>query len=340
MSLPHYQPRNILVTGGAGFIGANFIRYLLTQDPHVSIFNLDALTYAGSLQNLDQLPHSERHTFIHGNICNAELITDSMQRHSIDTVIHFAAESHVDRSISGPAPFIQTNVVGTFTLLEAARQYWQIQKKWDQTQCRFHHVSTDEVYGSLTSTDAPFTEQTPYAPNSPYSASKAGSDHLVRAYFHTYHLPVTMSNCSNNYGPYQHPEKLIPTIIRACQQGKNIPIYGDGSNVRDWLYVEDHCSGIDAIVRRGKLGETYNIGGSHELNNITVAQSICDLMDRFSPQSQLHRDLIQLVSDRPGHDWRYAIDSRKIAHELNWQAKEAFKKGLEKTIRFYLQVGE
>lgn len=335
MLLPHYQPRNLLVTGGAGFIGANFIRYLLTQDPNVSIFNLDALTYAGSLKNLDQLPHPERHTFIQGDICDASLVSDILQRHAIDTLIHFAAESHVDRSIQGPAPFIQTNVVGTFTLLEAARQYWQTQKKWDQTQCRFHHVSTDEVYGSLTATDPPFTEKTPYAPNSPYSASKAGSDHLVRAYFHTYHLPVTMSNCSNNYGPYQHPEKFIPTIIRACQTLQPIPIYGDGSHVRDWLYVEDHCRGIDLIVKRGLMGETYNIGGSHELNNMTVAQSICDVMDRLSPQPKSYHHLIEFVTDRPGHDWRYAIDSRKIAQELNWQSEETFKAGLEKTILFY-----
>ncbi len=335
MSLQHYQPRNILVTGGAGFIGANFIRYLLAHDPKVSIFNLDALTYAGSLKNLDQLPRPERHTFIQGDICDASLVSDILLRHNIDTIIHFAAESHVDRSIQGPAPFIQTNVVGTFTLLEAARHYWQTQKNWNQTQCRFHHVSTDEVYGSLTATDLPFTEKTPYAPNSPYSASKAGSDHLVRAYFHTYHLPVTMSNCSNNYGPYQHPEKLIPTIILACQTLQPIPIYGDGSNVRDWLYVEDHCRGIDLIVKRGQLGETYNIGGSHELNNITVAQSVCDLMDRLSPQPKPHHHLIQFVADRPGHDWRYAIDSRKITQELNWQSAETFKEGLEKTIRFY-----
>jgi len=337
MSSTHYQPHKILITGGAGFIGANFIRYLLAHDPHVIIFNLDALTYAGSPHNLDQLPDPKRHTFIQGNICDAPLVRDLLQRHEIDTIIHFAAESHVDRSIQGPAPFIQTNVVGTFTLLEAAKQYWQTQKKWNHTQCRFHHVSTDEVYGTLTAIDPPFTEKTPYAPNSPYSASKAGSDHLVRAYFHTYQLPVTMSNCSNNYGPYQHPEKLIPTIIRACQTQQPIPLYGDGSNIRDWLYVEDHCSGIDLIVRQGQLGETYNIGGSHELNNITVAQSICALMDTLSPQSKPHTHLIQFITDRPGHDWRYAIDSCKIARELNWQAKVIFNEGLAKTIRFYLE---
>ncbi len=336
MSLPHYQPHNLLVTGGAGFIGANFIRYLLAIDPGVSIFNLDALTYAGSLKNLDPLPHSERHTFIQGDICDAALVNDILQRHAIDTIIHFAAESHVDRSIQGPAPFIQTNVVGTFILLEAARQYWQVQKKWNQAQCRFHHVSTDEVYGSLMAEEAPFTEQTPYAPHSPYSASKAGSDHLVRAYFHTYALPVTMSNCSNNYGPYQHPEKFIPTIIRACQTEQAIPIYGDGSNVRDWLYVEDHCSGIHAIINHAKVGETYNIGGHHELNNLTVAKSICDLMDVLSPKPKPHQTLIQFVPDRPGHDWRYAIDSQKIARELNWEPKERFMQGLEKTIRFYI----
>lgn len=335
MSSKHYQPRNMLVTGGAGFIGANFIRYLQATDPNISIYNLDALTYAGSLKNLEHLPYPERHTFVHGDICDAELVKDILQKYHIDTIVHFAAESHVDRSIQGPAPFVHTNVIGTFTLLEAAKNYWFTQNSLDSSACRFHHVSTDEVYGTLTQTDPAFTETTPYAPNSPYSASKAGSDHLVRAYFHTYHLPVTMSNCSNNYGPYQHSEKLIPTIIRACQNQQPIPIYGDGSNVRDWLYVEDHCRGIDAIVKRGQLGETYNIGGSNELNNLTVAQSICHMMDRLFPKSKPHHHLIQFVTDRPGHDWRYAIDSHKIMQKLNWQPLQTFEEGLEKTVNFY-----
>jgi len=335
MSLPHYQPRNVLITGGAGFIGSNFIRYLLTVDPAVIIYNLDMLTYAGSLKNIENLSDPKRHTFIQGDICDKQLVSAILQRYAIDTIVHFAAESHVDRSIQGPAPFIQTNVVGTFTLLEAAKQYWQQQKSWDQTQCRFHHISTDEVYGSLTAADAPFTEQTPYAPNSPYSAAKAGSDHLVRAYFHTYQLPVTMSNCSNNYGPYQHTEKLIPTIIRACQNSQPIPIYGDGTNVRDWLYVEDHCAGIIKILRQGKIGETYNLGGNNQMNNLNVAHHVCDVMDQLYPKSQSCRKLIQFVADRPGHDWRYAIDTQKMRQNLNWQPKELFLQGLEKTIKFY-----
>jgi dTDP-glucose 4,6-dehydratase len=335
MLFPIYQPRNILITGGAGFIGSNFIRYLLAADSAATLYNFDALTYAGSLNNLENLPDASRHHFIQGDICNRELISDILQRYTIDTIIHFAAESHVDRSIRGPAPFIQTNVVGTFTLLEAARHYWQLQKNWDPTQCRFHHISTDEVYGSLTATDPAFTEQTAYAPNSPYSASKAGSDHLVRAYFHTYQLPVTVSNCSNNYGPYQHPEKLIPTIIRACQDGQTIPIYGDGSNIRDWLYVEDHCSGIYQIIQRGKVGETYNIGGNNEISNLELAKTICDLMDDLAPKARPHQKLIQFVPDRPGHDWRYAIDIQKIKQELNWQPEVSFLEGLKRTMRFY-----
>ena len=335
MSLPHYQFRNVLVTGGAGFIGSNFIRYLLATDPAVIIYNLDVLTYAGSPKNIENLSDPERHTFIQGDICDKQLVTDILQRYAIDTIVHFAAESHVDRSIQGPAPFIQTNVVGTFTLLEAARQYWQQQKSWGPAQCRFHHISTDEVYGSLTAADAPFTEQTPYAPNSPYSASKAGSDHLVRAYFHTYQLPVTLSHCSNNYGPYQHAEKLIPTIIRACQNSQPIPIYGDGTNVRDWLYVEDHCAGIIKILQEGKIGEAYNLGGNNQMSNLDVAKHVCDSMDRLYPQSQPYSKLIQFVADRPGHDWRYAIDTHKIKLNLNWQPRELFFQGLEKTIEFY-----
>ena len=330
MSLPHYQPHKVLITGGAGFIGSNFIRHLLAVDPTVIVYNLDKLTYAGSLKNIENLPHPEHHIFIQGDICDQSLVSAVLQRYAIDTIVHFAAESHVDRSIQGPAPFIQTNIVGTFTLLEAARQYWQQQKSADQTQCRFHHISTDEVYGSLTAADAPFTEQTPYAPRSPYSAAKAGSDHIVRAYFHTYQLPVTLSHCSNNYGPYQHTEKLIPTIIRACQNNQSIPIYGDGTHVRDWLYVEDHCAGIVKILRQGKIGETYNLGGNNQMSNLKVVNHVCDRMDQLYPQSQSYRKLLQFVADRPGHDWRYAIDTQKIKQNLNWQPREFFLQGLEK----------
>ncbi|MBV8803130.1 MAG: GDP-mannose 4,6-dehydratase, partial [Gammaproteobacteria bacterium] len=238
----------------------------------------------------------------------------------------------------GPAPFIQTNIVGTFTLLEAAKHYWQVEKKWDENRCRFHHISTDEVFGTLKKEDEPFSEKTPYAPNSPYSASKAGSDHLVRAYWHTYHLPMTMSNCSNNYGPFQHTEKFIPTIIRACAKGQTIPIYGDGSNIRDWLYVEDHCAAILAILERGQLGETYNIGGNTELSNISLATKICHLMDHYYPQKQAHHTLIQFVPDRLGHDWRYAINHTKITKALGWQPKHNLEDGLCKTLAYYLPM--
>lgn len=330
-----YSPQNILVTGGAGFIGANFVRYLLQQEPDVRIFNLDSLTYAGSMDNIKNLPHPERHQFIKGDICNRTLIDEILTKNKIDTIVHFAAESHVDRSISGPAEFVQTNIIGTFTLLEAARQYWLEQQKWDKTQCRFHHISTDEVYGTLSQSDPAFSETTPYAPNSPYSASKAGSDHLVRAYFHTYGLPTTTTNCSNNYGPYQHQEKLIPTIIRSCLNQQPIPVYGDGTNIRDWLFVEDHCSGVWTVVKKGKLGETYNIGGDNERRNIDLVKIICTLMDEINPQNKPHAGLITFVKDRPGHDWRYAIDPRKMNQELNWKPQQTFEQGLRKTIEFY-----
>lgn len=331
----HYQPRNILVTGGAGFIGANFVRYLLANDASVNIINLDCLTYAGSLNNLVNLPDASRHLFIRGDICDALLISDILKRHEIDTIIHFAAESHVDRSIAGPAPFIHTNLVGTFTLLEAARVYWLTEKKWNTINCRFHHISTDEVFGALKKDDEAFTEKTPYAPNSPYSASKAGSDHLVRAYWHTYHLPMTISNCSNNYGPYQHAEKFIPTVIRSCLTWQPIPIYGDGSQVRDWLYVSDHCAAIWAILRSGQLGETYNIGGSNEISNLALATRICQVFDKRHPKKQSHQSLIQFVTDRLGHDWRYAINHSKISNSLGWHPKETIETGIEKTVQYY-----
>ncbi len=332
-----YTPGTVLVTGGAGFIGCNFVRYMLAADPAVRIVNLDLLTYAGSTDNLTDLPDPARHTFVQGDICDRTLVERLMREHQVDTVVHFAAESHVDRSITGPAAFVQTNLVGTFTLLEAARGYWLEERKLGAEACRFHHISTDEVYGTLGRDDAPFTEETPYAPNSPYSASKAGSDHLVRAYFHTYGLPVVTTNCSNNYGPFQHPEKLIPTVIRSCAQQQTIPVYGDGSNIRDWLYVEDHCSGIAAALRGGELGENYNIGGDNEWHNIDIVRRICALMDERRPEHAPHERLIQFVTDRPGHDWRYAIDPRKTRRELHWRPAESFESGLEKTVDWYLE---
>lgn len=331
-----YQPHAMLVTGGAGFIGANFIRHVLATEPSIHLINLDKLTYAGSLDNLANLAHAERYHFIQGDIADTALISHVLHHHHIDTIVHFAAESHVDRSIASPAAFIQTNVVGTFELLEAARHHWQSNHGLSPDRCRFHHVSTDEVYGSLSLTDSPFTETTPYQPRSPYSASKAGSDHLVRAYHHTYGLPVTLSNCSNNYGPWQHAEKFIPTIIHSCLQQKAIPVYGNGSQRRDWLYVDDHCRGIMMILKQGQPGETYNLGAGNEWENITLAKYICQHMDALTPRGQPHESLLQFVSDRPGHDFRYAIDSRKIRESLGWMPRESFESGIEKTIRYYL----
>jgi len=331
--LSKHQPKSMLVTGGAGFIGFNFVHHMLAADDSVRIVNLDALTYAGSPDNLADLPDPSRHTFVQGDICDRELVAGLLAEHEVDTIIHFAAESHVDNSITGPAVFVQTNLVGTFTLLEAARQYRQ---ESSSDAFRFHHISTDEVYGTLAVDDPAFSETTPYAPNSPYSASKAGSDHLVRAYFHTYGMPVTTTNCSNNYGPYQHGEKFIPTVIRSCRQGKQIPVYGDGSNRRDWLYVEDHCRGIEAVIRRGKVGEVYNIGGGYEEANIDIARAICRLMDELAPKGAPHEKLISFVADRPGHDWRYAIDAAKIAGELDWKPEETFESGIRKTVEWYL----
>lgn len=338
MVMNGFSPKKMLITGGAGFIGCNFVRYMLTHDAAVQIINLDKLTYAGSLQNLKELPDEGRHTFIEGDICDRALIDRLLREYQIDTIVHFAAESHVDNSIAGPAVFVTTNVVGTFTLLEAARQYWLNERAMDAESCRFHHISTDEVYGTLNRHDPAFSEQTAYAPNSPYSASKAGSDHLVRAYFHTYGLPVTTTNCSNNYGPYQHAEKFIPTVIRSCREGRPIPVYGDGSNIRDWLYVEDHCAGIDAVMRRGLPGDVYNIGGINEWTNLNICRLICQLMDEYveSPQVARHEDLITFVADRPGHDWRYAIDATKMRQTLNWQPAETFETGIRKTVSWYL----
>jgi len=336
-----FHPKRMLVTGGAGFIGSNFVRYMLKTDERVRIVNLDKLTYAGATDNLKGLPDESRHTFVNGDICDAALVDRLLRKYEIDTIVHFAAESHVDNSITGPAIFLQTNVTGTFTLLEAARRYW-LQDSVLSPQSsvlspfRFHHISTDEVYGALGKNDPPFIETTPYAPNSPYSASKAASDHLVRAWRHTYGLPVTTSNCSNNYGPRQHAEKFIPTVIRCCRQGRPIPVYGDGGNIRDWLYVEDHCAGIDAVIRRGRLGETYNIGSGNEWENIDIASMICRLMDNLHPSPLTpHTKLITFVKDRPGHDWRYAINAGKMAHELDWHPGVSFETGMARTIEWY-----
>lgn len=324
-----YQPKNILVTGGAGFIGSNFIHYLLKNDPTVTIVNLDKLTYAGSLDNLQNLADPSRHHFIRGDIVDAAVVKTILQQFTIDTIIHFAAESHVDRSIIGPDAFIQTNVVGTLSLLEAARHYWLPQSM----PCRFHHISTDEVYGSLGPQEAPFSEASPYLPHSPYSASKASSDHLVRAYFDTYGLPVTISNCSNNYGPKQHAEKFLPTIIRACIHQLPIPIYGNGSNIRDWLYVEDHCRAVDLIIRQGQVGRTYNVGANNEWSNVDLAKYLAKRMDHYYPERKPHERLIQYVTDRPGHDWRYAINAERLKTELGWQVQYTFEEGVERTIR-------
>lgn len=330
--------RNVLITGGAGFIGCNFVRTLLRSVPDVRIVNLDALTYAGSLENLRELPDPQRHVFIEGSICDRPLLDRLMRAHDIDTVVHFAAESHVDRSITGPAAFIETNITGTFHLLEAAKAAW-LGQPGDPGHQRFHHVSTDEVYGSLGPHDPPFTERTPYAPNSPYSASKAASDHLVRAYHHTFGLPVTISNCSNNYGPHQFPEKLIPLMLLNALRGKTLPVYGDGRQIRDWLYVEDHCAAILAVLQRGRVGETYNIGGDNQPANLTIVKQICALLDARFPSAphRPHEHLIEYVKDRPGHDRRYAMDTRKIRTELGWQPQHTLEDGLRGTIEWYLR---
>ena len=336
-----YQFKNMLVTGGAGFIGSNFVRYLLAADSTVRIINLDLLTYAGSLENLRSLPSPERHAFVKGDICDGGLVNGLLREHQIDTIVHFAAESHVDRSISGPGEFIRTNVQGTYVLLEAARHYWlgeqELGREAVAASRRFHHISTDEVYGTLGPEDAAFTEETAYAPNSPYSSSKAASDHLVRAWFHTYGLPVMTTNCSNNYGPYQHAEKFIPTVIRSCLEGKPIPVYGDGSNIRDWLYVEDHCRGIERVLHEGRLGETYNIGGHNEWKNIDIVRVICKLLDERMPKNAPYDQLISFVNDRPGHDWRYAIDARRMQEELGWTPSHEFETGIERTLNWYLE---
>ena len=326
----------ILVTGAAGFIGSNFVLDWMREvgEPVVS---LDKLTYAGNLRNLAALERDARHVFVRGDICDRAFVDALLAQHRPRAVVHFAAESHVDRSIHGPADFIQTNVVGTFTLLEAVRGHWSGLASAEKDAFRFLHVSTDEVYGSLGPSDPAFHETTPYAPNSPYSASKAGSDHLVRAYHHTYGLPVLTTNCSNNYGPYQFPEKLIPLMVLNALDGKPLPVYGDGSNVRDWLYVGDHCRAIRLVLARGRTGETYNIGGAAERKNLDVVKRVCVILDELRPRSAgPYESLIKYVTDRPGHDWRYAMDTRKIEGELGWRPVESFESGLRKTVEWYL----
>lgn len=327
----------ILVTGGAGFIGANFILEWLSRSGE-PVVNLDKLTYAGNLANLASVERDERHVFVQGDIGDRQLVEQLLARYRPRAVINFAAESHVDRSIHGPGEFIQTNVVCTFNLLEAVRTHWAGLGEGEKSGFRFLHVSTDEVYGSLGKNDPAFSESTPYAPNSPYSASKAASDHLVRAYHHTYGLPGLTTNCSNNYGPYQFPEKLIPLVIHNALAGKPLPIYGNGSNIRDWLYVTDHCLGIMTVLEKGRMGETYNIGGNNEKTNLEVVKTICAILDELHPGSPVtpHEKLITFVKDRPGHDARYAINAGKIARELNWQPLESFETGIRKTVAWYL----
>lgn len=328
---------SILVTGGAGFIGSNFILSTMGGSD-ISIVNLDKLTYAGNPENLTAVQSSSRYSFVRGDICDRELLQSLFGKHRPNSIVHFAAESHVDRSILGPEEFIRTNVGGTFALLDQARIYWQSLPQAEKARFRVLHVSTDEVYGSLGASDPAFTETTPFAPNSPYAASKAASDHLVRAYHHTYGLPTLTSNCSNNYGPYQFPEKLIPLTILNALQGKAIPVYGDGKNVRDWLYVEDHCQALRVILQNGRPGETYNVGGSSEETNIAVVTTICEALDELAPESPFrpHSSLIKFVTDRPGHDRRYAIDAGKLRRELNWEPRETFRSGIRKTIEWYL----
>tara|TARA_R110000868_G_scaffold169473_1_gene404466 strand:+ start:3395 stop:4420 length:1026 start_codon:yes stop_codon:yes gene_type:complete len=332
--------KNILITGGAGFIGSNFVPYFVNKYPEYRIINLDILTYAGDLNNLTEIENSDNYIFIKGDICNKDLVKNIFEEYKINGVINFAAESHVDNSISGPEPFIKTNIEGTFNLLDISRNHWMDgpnQYKNNYKDARFHHISTDEVYGTLGDTGL-FKEDTAYAPNSPYSASKASSDFLTRAYHHTYGMNTTMSNCSNNYGPKQHDEKLIPVIIKKALNQESIPIYGDGKNIRDWLYVLDHCTGIDLVYHNGISGESYNIGGNNEKNNLEVVSEICNVLDEIKPlgNNKKYEDLITFVKDRAGHDKRYAIDATKITKELGWQAKENFATGIRKTINWYL----
>ena len=331
--------QTILITGGAGFIGSNFITYFIENNKEIHVVNLDLLTYAGNLEHLKELDNHPRYTFFEGDICKRDLVENLFKEYHFSGVIHFAAESHVDNSIKNPDAFVKTNVFGTFTLLDVAKNYWMnapFEYKEGYENARFHHISTDEVYGTLGDTGL-FTEETSYAPNSPYSASKASSDFMVRSYFHTYGMNVVTTNCSNNYGPKQHDEKLIPTIIRKAISGENIPIYGDGKNIRDWLYVLDHCKGIELVFYNGKLGETYNIGGKNERNNLYIANKICEILDQIHPKETSYKEQISFVTDRPGHDFRYAIDATKLENELGWKADENFESGILKTVEWYLK---
>ncbi len=327
----------ILVTGGAGFIGSNFVLDWLASG-NGPVVNLDKLTYAGNLANLASVEGNSAHTFVHGDICDGALVARLLAEHRPRAVVHFAAESHVDRSISGPEAFLRTNIDGTFKLLQAARGYYESLAGEERERFRFLHVSTDEVYGTLSPDDPAFHEETPYAPNSPYAASKAASDHLVRAWVHTYGLPAIITNCSNNYGPFQFPEKLIPLMVSNALQGKALPIYGDGQQVRDWLYVIDHCRALQAVLERGRVGETYNVGGGNQRSNLEVVGTLCALLDELVPESKFrpHQQLVQYVTDRPGHDRRYAIDARKLETEFSWHAQESFETGLRKTVEWYL----
>ncbi|CZH32269.1 TPA: dTDP-glucose 4,6-dehydratase [Legionella pneumophila] len=330
------QMNNLLVTGAAGFIGSNFVKFMNDKYPEIKIISLDKLTYAGNKANLSEMAECKNHLFVQGDILDRSLVLSLLREYEIDTLVHFAAESHVDNSIDNPQIFLETNVIGTFTLLEAARIYWLNERQWDKSKCRFHHVSTDEVYGSLEREEPAFTEKNSYQPNSPYSASKASSDHIVRAYYHTYGLPVTTSNCSNNYGPNQHKEKLIPKVVYACVNQLPITVYGNGSNIRDWLYVMDHCEAIDTIIQKGALGEVYNIGGNNELDNLSLIKMICQMMDDLKPMEKPYHSLITFVEDRKGHDKRYAIDNSKIQKELGWVPQGDFVHKLSNTVQHYL----
>ena len=334
--------KNVMVTGGAGFIGSNFIHHLLKVEPNVQVINLDALTYAGSLENLKDVSGDPRYTFVQGDICDTDFVGELLRKYQVDTVIHFAAESHVDRSILGPRQFVETNIMGTFSLLEASRKFWIQDESLPLEKVRFHHVSTDEVFGSLAPDEPAWTEETPYAPNSPYAASKASSDHLVRSYGHTYGLPYTMTNCSNNYGPYQFPEKLIPLIILNAIDGKPLPVYGDGQQIRDWLHVEDHCEGIYLVLKKGAIGSTYNIGGENQPANLTIVETICEILDEVSKDASHvpHKNLIRFVTDRPGHDRRYDMDTHKISSELGWRPRHTLTEGLLDTVNWYLSHPE